>query len=43
VKKPVAADIFSVKGKIYGLYENKYFEYRSGMFKAYGEKDRRKE
>jgi proteasome lid subunit RPN8/RPN11 len=42
VKKPVAVDIFSMNGKIYGLYRNKWFEYRSGMFKAYGEKERRK-
>jgi hypothetical protein len=42
VKKPAAVDIFSLNGKIYGLYGNKCFEYRSGMFKAYGEKERMK-
>jgi hypothetical protein len=41
MKKPIGVDIFSMKGKIYGLYKGKYFEYQSGMFKAYGEKERR--
>jgi len=39
-KKPVVVELFPADGKIYSCYGKKIFEYRSGLFKSLGEKER---